>query len=86
MVLITWEDAGSIKNYKYYLNRQEKQDYIKITIVNKEPPLEENAPLESNNNNNNTNANTNNKSPTNNTPQLTNQQTSVNAQRFGTFG
>jgi hypothetical protein len=41
MVLINWEDLGSIKNHKYYLNKQEKNDYININIVNKEKPLEE---------------------------------------------
>ena len=80
MVLITWEDLGLIKNHKYYLNRQEKTDYIKITIVNKEQPLEENKPLDSNNNNNDNNKNTNNQLQSNT------QQANVNAQRFGTFG
>jgi hypothetical protein len=32
---------GTIKNTKYYLNKQEKKDYINITIVNKEKAFEE---------------------------------------------
>ena len=35
MVLIGWEDAGHIKNYKYYLNRLEKQDYVNFVLRNK---------------------------------------------------
>jgi hypothetical protein len=43
MVLINWEDLGQIRNHKYYLNKQEKKDYINITIQNKE---EYGAPME----------------------------------------